>query len=218
MKPAAKTSFLSGRNLALITVVLAALAMLMIRLNRPTVSGGRHALLNGLDVLADESRTLLQKRGNVVVIASEFTESPAQKIMAEQFTARLTAKSDIHVIATEQLSYASETLDKTRGGVTATAFLDLLKKHPKADAFVSLVGPVQLGGENRQLLPSPWPKVILFECGATKSLRRMFKVGIVDLAIVHRTSGMPGTTSTGNKEFDARYAVVKPATADQLPE
>jgi len=160
-------------------------------------------------VVAEETIRLLGNQGRVVVLTPRTgpQPSPVHASFLRGFESELAAKRGVKIAGTERIA-------PTEAGCPATAFLDVLKQHPTADAVVSFIGPPVFQRDDLKRLPARRPKLLALG-GDRETTRTLMGQQVLDVCLAPRRAtraSVGGAAKTRREEVERLYEIVTPAT------
>jgi len=209
--------------LALVVIVLALISLSRTQCERPPKMDEAPFIAQG-EVVAEETIKALGNKGQIVILNMDMggTMATTTKLQLATFLKAL-KRSHISVIATETFIPAvSEEADHDpmAGGVPGEFFLQVLRKHPEANAIVSFAGAPFLKDEQvGALAKNGLGIVVASNVGISPrgALKKLFEADLVFFAITPRTTAPPsGEPKTTRDVFDQFYQIVTPDKAGEM--
>ena len=163
------------------------------------------------EVLADETASLLNGEGQIVVVALDTEASPIPYAVAQlaAFEKKLKKKSRINIMAIERVSPGSgEALIYLSGA----KYSELVRRYEGADAIISFVGSPSLTEAELRQLPANPPRGVMLGDTMGAHLQRLFQAGIVEVAVTKRFTPQAGPgrePSTSKEWFDFYFELVR---------
>ena len=173
------------------------------------------------DVTAQETIKLVGKKGRVVVVSMDTSQSKARpaEMELEHFLKTLKNLSTLTVVTT-QLVTPESSVTRSESGLSAETFIGMVQQHPDVDVLVSFAGAPVLSAEQIQALPAKIPKVIAVLALTFQSrLKPLFEQNIIQVAITPRFDGPPAGTKppeTVREWFDYSFKVLTTETEAML--
>ena|SRR5258708_1774522 len=168
-------------------------------------------------VLAEQTASLIGKKGRVVMISIDPKEWPELKTQIDAFKDTLKKLGDYEV-----RDYQLDTKDQPKYGVgsglSGRRYVRTVKKNEKADVFVSFIGAPKMSKDEVAELAKK-PKFIA-ESRSGDNLPVLFENRLVDVAVVSRfefPAPGPEKPNTPQEWFAKRYQVLTAQTAGSLP-
>jgi hypothetical protein len=164
-------------------------------------------------VAGEETGRLLNHKGQVVIIAREFSggANPVEEAELNAFSSAL-MKAGVGIAATERFSVPSSQILFSGGGVPSERFLQVVKAHPKVDALVLLATLPPADKTASDLLKQSGTKIVLIS-GNSPGSKSLLDAGMAQLALVPRPE-LPSETNKPPKSlreyFDRYYVILEP--------
>jgi len=202
---------------SLILVIVAAAAWIyFVELTGPSP---QEALHEGIGmIMAEETAKLLDKKGQIVLIAMDTSKAPELKTQIAAFLKKLNRISAIKVKEQVILDTEGKSNYGAGMGLSSRRFLRLVKKQASADAIVSFVGAPRMSDEEIAQMGTI-PKFIA-ECRSPDRIKKLFDRNVMQVAIVSRFEfPAPGKHNPRRPKqwFEKRCQVVTGKTAQNLP-
>lgn len=179
---------------------------------RPSVAVG--------EMLAEETTRLLGGKGNIVVIG-RVSAKDGQTAGGEQMASFGTAmrrRASPRIAATEWLPRPPGPM-MNAGDLTAERLLQLVEKHPEADAFVVFAGLPPLSASLGEKLTARSLR-LLAVCGYGATVRRWLETRALAVAVVPRFGELPPGTpapKTAKDWFRQEFELLTPESVGHLP-
>ena len=169
-------------------------------------------------VIAQETATLLNKTGQIVLVTMDTAKAPELKPQMEAFLKKLKRTTQIKV--KEQIALDTEGKSNYGAGMglSSRRFLRLAKKNAGVDAIVSFVGAPRMSDEEIAQLGTI-PKFVA-ECRSPDRIKKLFDKNVMQVAIVSRFEfPAPGKHNPRSPKqwFEKRFQVVTGKNAKDLP-
>jgi hypothetical protein len=162
------------------------------------------------ELLADEAAKLLNGQGKIVVLALDTQKIPIPYADAQlkAFQNRLKKKSRITIVAIERVSPSS---GEGMISLSGAKYTEVVRQYDGADAIVSFIGSPGLTESELRQLPAKRPLGIVFGDTMGAQIQRLFRVGLVQVAVTKRFTPLsgPGREPQTSKEwFDFYFELV----------
>lgn len=204
-----------------VLVILSALTSLYFTQRDPGIELKPYRALG--EVAAQETAKLLGNKGRVVVIAADLAQykilSPMMEAKVKSFRQALRKRGNLEVAAVESVQIQPPSLARNGEFMLPDQFSQVLAKHPRVEAIVSLVGLTPLADQDLIGLRKNATKLIV-AAGYDSSYKRLLQSRSLQLAILPRTENPPEHLErprTLREWFDRDYEIVTPETAERLP-
>ena len=168
-------------------------------------------------VLAEQTVSLIGKKGRVVTISIDSKEWPELKTQIDAFKETLKKLGDYEVRA-----YQLDTKDQPKYGVgsglSGRRYVRTVKKSEKADIFVSFIGAPKLSKEDLAELGKK-PRFVA-ESRSGDNLPGLFENKLIDVAVVSRfefPAPGPEKPRTPQEWFTKRYQIITAQAVGTLP-
>ena len=205
-----KRSFTAG---GLVLVIVACWAW--IYLNQSKLPLDNVPLHQGVgEVLAEQTIKLLGSTGQIIIVAIIPRDFPELTIQLTAFEKALQRASTISI----QQKVFLEPNDPKYGlgrGLSPKRLLQIVQKHPAADAIVSFIGAPNFADNELEQMAKAHPKFLAETHSAERTLKLLEK-GALHVAIVPRMSAAPAGSRhphTPRQWFDRYFQLVTPATS-----
>lgn len=169
------------------------------------------------EVLAEQTASVVGKKGKVVTIAIDTKEWPELKMQLQAFRATLKTLGDY-----ELREYEMDTKDQPKYGVgsglSGRRYVRTVNKNTNADVFVSFIGAPKLSKEEMAELAIK-PRFIA-ESRSVDNLPKLFQQQLIDVAVVSRfqyPAPGPEKPSTPQEWFTKRFQVVTTHSVTNVP-
>ena len=169
------------------------------------------------EVLAEQTASVVGKKGKVVTIAIDTRECPELKTQLQAFKTRLKKLGDY-----ELREYEMDTKDQPKYGVgsglSGRRYVRTVNKNTNANAFVSFIGAPKLSKEEMAELAIK-PRFIA-ESRSVDNLPKLFQHQLIDVAVVSRfqyPAPAPEKPRTPQEWFTKRFQVVTAQSVATVP-
>ena len=201
---------------ALIAVIAGSCAWIyFVQLSAPKFNVGLQRRIG--EVLAEQTASVVGKKGKVVTMAIDTKEWPELKTQLQAFKATLKKLGDY-----ELREYEMDTKDQPKYGVgsglSGRRYVRTVNKNTNASVFVSFIGAPKLSKEEMAELAIK-PRFIA-ESRSVDNLPKLFEHQLIDVAVVSRfqyPAPPPEKPGTAQEWFTKRFQVVTPQSVANVP-
>ncbi len=169
------------------------------------------------EVLAEQTASVVGKKGKVVTIAIDTKEWPELKTQLQAFKTSLKKLGDY-----ELREYEMDTKDQPKYGVgsglSGRRYVRTVNKNTNASVFVSFIGAPKLSKEEMAELAIK-PRFIA-ESRSVDNLPKLFEHQLIDVAVVSRfqyPAPPPEKPGTPQEWFTKRFQAVTPQSVANVP-
>ena len=201
---------------ALIAVIAGSCAWIyFVQLRATKFNAGLHRRIG--EVLAEQTASVVGKKGKVVTIAIDTKEWPELKTQLQAFKTSLKKLGDY-----ELREYEMDTKDQPKYGVgsglSGRRYVRTVNKNTNASAFVSFIGAPKLSKEEMAELAIK-PRFIA-ESRSVDNLPKLFQHQLIDVAVVSRfqyPAPAPEKPRTPQEWFTKLFQVVTAQSVAAVP-
>ena len=169
------------------------------------------------EVLAEQTASVVGKKGKVVTIAIDTKEWPELKTQLQAFKTSLKKLGDY-----ELREYEMDTKDQPKygagSGLSGRRYVRTVNKNTNASVFVSFIGAPKLSNEEMAELAIK-PRFIA-ESRSVDNLPKLFQHQLIDVAVVSRfqyPAPAPEKPHTAQEWFTKRFQVVTAQSVATVP-